>query len=200
MYGMGNREDLLTGAKHCLYEKGYARTTARDIAEASGVSLAAIGYHFGSKDALMNEAMFVAFDDWGGQLGDVDLGDLPADGIERFAAMWDRVIAAVTRNRRVVAASFEAFPQSEHAPQLRARLAAGQQEGRRGLVALMHGIDEAAVSETDARTLGSFYLALMSGVLAQWLIAPERTPTGADLAEALRMIAAGVSPAQDRPR
>ncbi|MGH4006514.1 MAG: TetR family transcriptional regulator, partial [Pseudonocardiaceae bacterium] len=44
---MGNREDLLAGAKRCLYEKGYGRTTARDIAAAAGgVSLAAIGYHF----------------------------------------------------------------------------------------------------------------------------------------------------------
>ena len=53
---MGNREDLLAGAKRCLYEKGYASTTARDIATASGTSLAAIGYHFGSKEALMNQA------------------------------------------------------------------------------------------------------------------------------------------------
>src|SRR6185437_10410782 len=50
---MGNREDLLEGAKRCLLEKGYRATTARDIAAASGVSLAAIGYHFGSKEALM---------------------------------------------------------------------------------------------------------------------------------------------------
>ena len=33
---MGNREDLLAGAKKCLYEKGYARTTARDIAPRPG--------------------------------------------------------------------------------------------------------------------------------------------------------------------
>ena len=33
---MGNREDLLAAAKRCLYEKGYAHTTARDIAAASG--------------------------------------------------------------------------------------------------------------------------------------------------------------------
>src|ERR1700728_4547447 len=61
---MGNREDLIAGAKHCLLTKGYAATTARDIAAASGVSLAAIGYHFGSKDALMNQAVFSAVGDW----------------------------------------------------------------------------------------------------------------------------------------
>jgi AcrR family transcriptional regulator len=42
---VGNREQLLEAAKRCLYEKGYSRTTARDIATAANVSLAAIGYH-----------------------------------------------------------------------------------------------------------------------------------------------------------
>jgi hypothetical protein len=27
---VGHREDLLDGAMQCIYEKGYARTTARD--------------------------------------------------------------------------------------------------------------------------------------------------------------------------
>ena len=65
---MGNREALLAGAKRCLIEKGYARTTARDIAAASGVSLAAIGYHFGSKDALMNQAIYEFVGEWGDEV------------------------------------------------------------------------------------------------------------------------------------
>ena len=35
---MGHREDLLAGAVRCLREKGYGRTTARDIVAASGAS------------------------------------------------------------------------------------------------------------------------------------------------------------------
>ncbi len=58
MSTMGNREDLLAGARRCLFEKGYSCTTVRDIATAAGgVSMAAIGYHFGSKEALLNEAL-----------------------------------------------------------------------------------------------------------------------------------------------
>jgi hypothetical protein len=45
-------------------EEGYARTTARDIAAAAGTSMAAIGYHFRSKDALLMAAMLEAFDEW----------------------------------------------------------------------------------------------------------------------------------------
>ncbi|MGC2657956.1 MAG: helix-turn-helix domain-containing protein, partial [Bryobacteraceae bacterium] len=61
---MGNRDALLLAAKSCLLEKGYLRTTARDIASSAGVSLAAIGYHFSSKEALLTEALLLAFEDW----------------------------------------------------------------------------------------------------------------------------------------
>ena len=64
LFDMGNREALLDGAKRCLIEKGYSKTTARDIAEAAGVSLAAIGYHFGSKESLLEQAFMAAMEDW----------------------------------------------------------------------------------------------------------------------------------------
>lgn len=62
---MGHREDLLEGAKRCLLEKGYARTTARDIVAASGTNLASIGYHYGSKGALLNLAFLKVTEEWG---------------------------------------------------------------------------------------------------------------------------------------
>ena len=88
---MGNREALLAGAQRCLYEKGCARTTARDIASASGVSLAAIGYHFGSMEALLNAAMIQAIEQWGQEISralaaEVEIGH-NAPPLERFAAI-----------------------------------------------------------------------------------------------------------------
>ena len=62
---MGNREDLLAGALACLKTKGWAATTVRDIAAAAGVNHAAIGYHFGSREALLIEAFTQAMDEWG---------------------------------------------------------------------------------------------------------------------------------------
>lgn len=59
---MGNREKLLEAARQCLFAKGYERTTVRDLASAAGVSMAAIGYHFGSKEALLNQVLFEALD------------------------------------------------------------------------------------------------------------------------------------------
>src|SRR6266513_66374 len=98
---MGNREALLAGAKRCLREKGYARTTARDIATASGVSLAAIGYHFGSKDTLMNQALFEAIGEWGDELrAALDTEVAPgASTLERFETTWTRLIDFFERHR-----------------------------------------------------------------------------------------------------
>lgn len=62
---MGHREDLLEGAKKCLVEKGFVRTTARDIVKASGANLASIGYHYGSKDALLTQAFTELMEEWG---------------------------------------------------------------------------------------------------------------------------------------
>lgn len=188
---MGNREALLAGAKRCLFEKGYARTTARDIAAASGVSLAAIGYHFGSKEALLNAAMFEVFDSWGAEVAKIGAVADVDDPVDRFEVVWSRLMEVAISNRDVVTASFEALSLATHVPELRQQLAAGQREGWRGLVALVHGIDEDTVDDTMTRTLGAFYSALLSGVAAQWMIDPEDPPTARDFADALRTLTAG---------
>jgi AcrR family transcriptional regulator len=191
--GMGNREDLLAAAKRLLYEKGYARTTARDLAAASGVSLAAIGYHFGSKEALLDAARIEAIGDWWQQLGRALAAgaDPDAGPLERFEAIWTRVIESFAAQRLLWAASFEMLAQVEQAPEVRAAVADAQQRARLGLAALFHHLDP-AVDEQTAWRVGSFYLALLPGVMAQWLIDPEHAPSARDLAEALRTIAADI--------
>ncbi|HZD00782.1 MAG TPA: TetR/AcrR family transcriptional regulator [Actinomycetes bacterium] len=55
---------LLQGTLRCLRERGVAGTTSRDIAAAAGVNLAAITYHFGSKDELVARALLHAVRAW----------------------------------------------------------------------------------------------------------------------------------------
>jgi AcrR family transcriptional regulator len=192
---MGNREDLLAGAKRCLYEKGYARTTARDIAAASGVSLAAIGYHFRSKEALLNAALIEAIGEWGDELERALTTDVEpvAGSIERFEAIWTRVIESFATHRTLWAASFESFGEIDRVPEVRQVLADAMQQGRLGLAQLFQNIDSADDEQT-AWAVGSFYHALMTGVLAQWLTDPKRAPSGRDLTNALRMIVADARP------
>lgn len=195
---MGNREDLLAGARRCLYEKGYGRTTARDIATASGVSLAAIGYHFGSKDALLNAAMMDATTEWGEELEKALAAgtDPDATPMERFEAVWTRVVESLAAHRPLWAAQFEIFAQIDRAPEIRQFLADAQQQGRLGLASLLQNIDPAVEGE-KAQAVGAFYHALLSGVLVQWLTDPDSAPSGRDLADALRTIVADVGPVND---
>jgi AcrR family transcriptional regulator len=197
---MGNREDLLAAAKRLLYEKGYARTTARDLAAASGVSLAAIGYHFGSKDALLNAARIEALGEWAEELGRTLAAgaDPKASPMQRFEAIWTKVVESFATHRPLWAASFEMLAQLDQAPEVRAAVAEAQERARLGLAALFHHIDP-TLDEQKAWVVGSFYLALLSGVMAQWLIDPEHAPSGHDLAQALRTIVADVSSGQEIP-
>jgi AcrR family transcriptional regulator len=192
---MGNREALLLGAKRCLLEKGYTRTTARDIAAAAGVSLAAIGYHFSSKEALLTEALILAIDDWGMDFRHA-LMTVPghADPAERFEATWARLIETFETHRPLWAANFELFAQMDHLPEIRRVMGDSLLQARLGLASLFLNRDVSEIDEHTARTTGAFYHALMSGLMAQWLINPKHALSARDLTEALRAITATLQP------
>jgi AcrR family transcriptional regulator len=58
------REQLVEATLACLGEDGLAGTTSRAIAARAGANLAAITYHFGSKDALVAEALLTSVRRW----------------------------------------------------------------------------------------------------------------------------------------
>ncbi|MFJ6794181.1 TetR/AcrR family transcriptional regulator [Streptomyces sp. NPDC091268] len=181
---MGHREDLLEGAKKCLVEKGFVRTTARDIVKASGANLASIGYHYGSKDALLTQAFISLVEDW----GDTFTAGIEGEGgsLERFRSVWDGVHAGQEASGPIWAASMEVALTRERLPELRQLLAASQGEGRRGMVAMFTGVPEEQVSEDDVRTAGAFYQALLNGFMLQWLFDPESAASPAELTEGMR--------------
>src|SRR5690606_18848923 len=119
----GNRADLLEGAKRCLYEKGYARTTARDIVAASGTNLASIGYHFGSKEALLNAALIEALEEMSAELSDIGVRLVPRlSAWEQVADAWARSSGEFERFRLLLGSQLEAWAQAEHSPELRRQL------------------------------------------------------------------------------
>lgn len=183
---MGNRQDLLAGAKRCLADKGFARTTARDIATTSRVSLAAIGYHFGSTEALLNAALIDAMGEWGDALGGALAGSAGAgdDRHTRFEAVWTRVVEVFEAHRPLLVASVEALAQVDRSAEVRASLADALQQGREGLAELFGTPDD-----VPRRPVGSFLQALMTGVIAQWIVDPDSAPSGPEMAEALRRLA-----------
>ncbi|MGW4063293.1 TetR/AcrR family transcriptional regulator [Amycolatopsis sp. NPDC004747] len=188
---MGNKESLLAGAKRCLYEKGYARTTVRDLASAANVSMAAIGYHFGSRESLLNAALIEANEEWGETLAKTLQVETPPDAApaERFGLIWQRVIESFAEHRRMWAVSFEACSQPDLDEHVRAQLANAVEQARHGLANLFQGLDDGSA---EARAAGTVHQALLSGVMLQWLIDPGQAPSGADLVHGLRLIAKDV--------
>ena len=191
-YGMtmGNREDLLAGAKRCLIEKGYAATTARDIASASGVSLAAIGYHFGSKDALLNQAIYELVGEWADEVQRAlaEEGDPAEDPVRRFETIMERTIASFGAVRGLWAAQLELLSLVGHSEELRAFLASVQGFAAAGLAELFLGIDPARDPES-ARKAGAVLHAVFIGVMAKWFMDPKQALSGRELAEGMQILA-----------
>jgi AcrR family transcriptional regulator len=159
---MGNREDLLAGAKQCLIERGWAHTTVRDIAAAAGVNHAAIGYHFGSREALLTQALMAAMDELGDEMAS-RLGDVDPD------QRWQALIDTFTTHRPLWVAQLEAIAVAERNEEVREHLAAGQREARDGLG-------------------GAVPNAILVGLMVQWLVDPATAPSGADVVAEIRAL------------
>jgi AcrR family transcriptional regulator len=194
---MGHREDLLDGAKRCLFEKGYARTTARDIVAASGTNLASIGYHYGSKENLLNAALMSATEDFGEAIGAaIEAAPPAADPYERFGAIFARIIEEFSEYKQLWSATFEGVTQVEHADSVRDFFAGVQGMAHREISRLWFGTpDEVEVTDPEHVRVGQLLQAMLIGLMGQMLIDPEQAPSGADLAAALRTMFPAPPPA-----
>ncbi|WP_330307486.1 MULTISPECIES: TetR/AcrR family transcriptional regulator [unclassified Streptomyces] len=187
---MGHREDLLEGAKRCLLEKGFVRTTARDIVKESKTNLASIGYHYGSKDALLAEAYVDlisnvgdTFDGFGGGAAAGEPGSL-----ERFQEVWQNVTKSFVEARPIWMLTFEVITNADRLPTVREHLVKASDEGRRGIIPLLMGGSEADVDDETLRSLGGFYQTLLNGLCVQWLFDAESATNADQLTEGLRRV------------
>jgi AcrR family transcriptional regulator len=184
---LSNREALLVAAKECLLSKGFSRTTARDIASAAGVSLAAIGYHFASKEALLTEALLLAFGEWDQDL-QAALRNAVPPGVtpnRRFEATWEKIMATFATHRALWVANFEIFAQLIAQPATREIVASKLHLARTGLAAMFLNQDESTISEHTARTIGTFHHVILSGLVLQWLMDPSSALSARDLTASL---------------
>ncbi|WP_085213527.1 TetR/AcrR family transcriptional regulator [Streptomyces sp. Amel2xC10] len=192
---MGHREDLLEGAKRCLLQKGFARTTARDIVKESGTNLASIGYHYGSKDALLAQAYVTLVEELSDAFEGEAAGQAPGEpgSLERFRAVWANVVATMREPGSLWRLSMEIVVMGDQLPGVRDELVRAQREGARGFVSLLMGVPEEKVTDATADTLGGFYTTLMLGLVAQWTFDPRTAPDADALTEGLRQVVEGVT-------
>ncbi len=166
------------------------------------MSLAAIGYHFASKDALLTEALLLAFGEWDRELQQalsttVSPHVAPA---ERFEATWEKVMATFETQRPLWIANFEIFTQMISQPETRAFLASHLPTARTGLAAMFLNREESSIGDRTSQTIGTFLHVLLSGLILQWLIDPASALSAKGLTEALRGTAKSLKSGKKRKR
>jgi len=185
-----NRAALIQGARQCIEDIGYARTTARDVATAAGVSLGAIGYHFGSKEELLNEAIGDAFRDWFTSFDSL----IAQSDVQGFDAVVRQVIprfsTLLETSRPLLAAFVEAMAQSQHVPELREQLAQQYRENRQSAVAMMAAAlaSQEIESTLPLDTFSSLLIAVVDGLVLQFLLEPADTPSAEHLVDAYDLL------------
>ena len=183
---MGHREELLSAARRCLVERGYARTTARDLVAVSNTNLASIGYHFGSKDELLAEALDgILIEHTEKMLEVVTAAGTGGDPAKSIRAVWMKMTDLQGGERALAVAFVEALAQMERSSPLRERLAESYEEARRRIVKTIQSMHR-DVPEQEARAVASFFMCVGDGYMLQWLLDPERIPKGSDLLDAAR--------------
>src|SRR2546421_6822534 len=175
-----HREQLLQGAIECLRTKGYARTTARDIAAAADANLASIGYHFGSKEALLNEAIRRTCEQWTDRLGEAAFAGHDESPFGQMAASWVAMLNSFEELRPVLVGFIEAVGLSAWSEDLRHELAAHYRTSREQVseivrASLGEGVEHSGI---DPDVVASFLIAVADGLILQWLVDPDGTPNG----------------------
>jgi AcrR family transcriptional regulator len=185
------RAALLEGAITCIQEKGYTRTTARDIVAAAGSHLPSINYYFGSKDALMDEALLESAHRWLVLLTGVAAETSTRDPWEWLRAVGAELLRASDENRPLLVAFLEARAQAERSEHLRERLAGEIEEFRVALVRLAEPLlpPEALEDQQVAEGFATLLVALADGVMTMRVLDPDRGPAWDDVIRAGRLTA-----------
>jgi AcrR family transcriptional regulator len=161
------KDRLLEAAITCLQQRGYAATTARDIATQANANLRSIGYHYGSTRGLLLTAISVNWRRWLGPLI-AAASDSSGSARDRLAEGMVLFSAHLTDNAPMVNAWLEAVTLAPRDAQLRATLAANQREFRAALAANL-----AAAGQPDADERAGAIITVCDGLVVDYLLYGE---------------------------
>jgi AcrR family transcriptional regulator len=181
-----HRDQILEGAIECVQTRGVAGTTTRDIAAAANASLASIPYHFGSKDALMDQALLEAIRRYSGHVqSQAFAGEAPP--LQALAKSLIATIDSFADAGPLLSSLMEAHVKAIHSEPLRERVAANRRAAVERIAAsVREGLGlEQDLSEEQARAVSVLLLALVDGLMLGWLIDPASIPAGEELLDAV---------------
>jgi AcrR family transcriptional regulator len=184
---MSHRDALLEAARRLILEKGFAATTARDLVAASGTNLGSIGYHFGSREALLSQALEELFDEWTVLLAGAAFSDPDAAPRERLASTFKATQDTLAEHRGLIRAFIEALAHAERSPEFRKHLRDHYRRAQRAVAGFVEQAlgPEAVARGADPMTIALFIISVFDGLAVQSRISPEDTPSGDELVAAL---------------
>ncbi|MFN8020384.1 MAG: TetR family transcriptional regulator [Acidimicrobiales bacterium] len=173
---MSHRERLLAAARRCLVTRGYARTTARDLVAESDTNLASIGYHFGSKDELLTQALVLTQAEYVEKVMAVvaQAAGGPHRREQRRDA-WVEMVAKFGDERPLSIAFFEALVEAQRTPELRAALAESYRAMRERIA---ESLGSSFSSDEERDAAAAYVIAVSDGLIIQHLLDPDATPSG----------------------
>jgi AcrR family transcriptional regulator len=190
-----HRSRLLQAAHRLLREREYGNITARDLVSASDTNLGSIGYHFGSKEALLNEAIGVALEEWTDAIG-ATIEAHSGDGVMALMTGSLGMVLEQFDSVRVYHQAFlEALARSARSPELRAQLAAHYDRQRERIAAWILAALGERLELAEARHIASLMLATADGMLIQDFIDAGEAPNRTELAGAMAKALAGAGSA-----
>src|SRR6516225_2505721 len=183
----GSKNKLIQGALNCIAYKGYAATSSRDIARAAGANVASINYHFGSKEALVNEALGQCFGMWNQRVEGAFEAAAGLGPRDQLAAILHAAIDSFADLRSSVHACIESYAPALRSGELRERLAAGYAGVRESAIRLatQHMGDVGMAAPQNLGAIASVLMAVCDGLMLQWIADPQATPNAAETLDAL---------------
>jgi AcrR family transcriptional regulator len=196
---MSHRDKLLAAARRLILEKGFAATTARDLVSASDTNLGSIGYHFGSREALLNQAIEELFNEWTELLAGAAFSEPGATALERLTASWKATLDTFGEHQALIRAFIEALAHAERSPAFREQMRDHYRRSQRNVARLVEaGLGPGAVAQgADPMVIALYLIAVFDGLAVQFRMAPEDTPSGEQLVGAL--ITAGAAAREQNP-
>ncbi|MGE3619731.1 MAG: TetR/AcrR family transcriptional regulator [Acidimicrobiia bacterium] len=193
MTSTSTRDRLVAATRAAIRDVGLPGATAREIAGRASANLAAIPYHFGSKESLVTEALVAEARDLLAPVWALLDADRP--GVERAAAAVTLLNDLFDRSRDQVPVYLAALSAAPHQAEVRDGLGALWSDLRSRLAD-----DVAAQADqgllpawVDPQAMAALILALVNGVVVSSVVDPDGPDHRAVAGQFLALLAVGAT-------
>jgi AcrR family transcriptional regulator len=164
-----------------MRQSGRGDITARDLVAESSTNLGSISYHFGSKDALLDEAAKLVFEEWAQTIARTISADPDAPPAVRLARSLEMILDDFDAMRPYFLGFIQIVAGSERSPETREQLVAHYRRQRDTVTTMITESLSDGIAPEDARHIASLLMSVSDGLMLQSLIDPDSTPTSHQL-------------------